>query len=149
MILPGSHPFEYFSDSWDASRSGMPQIYHPEPSVTEDGSKGPLYFKITLMRSLIGIPWTKRYEAGVLFKKYSPLKRYKPGFVDPNLNTHTVVFREATPEVAKLILGLKEILEVENITSEDQYKIEAKKLLGRKAMTPQQIQEDRGYYVVK
>lgn len=148
VILPGSHPYEYFRDTWNPSDPSLPKIYHPEPVVHSDGTKGPVYYKITLKRSLIGLPWTKRYEAGILFKKYQPEKRFKPRKVDPRINTHTTIFREASPEVAQLILGLKEIVQVENIWTVDEYKVHAKKLLGRNAMTPEQVQGERGYYVV-
>lgn len=151
VILPKSHPFEYFQDSWsnDHNTQGAPKIYHPQPAINPDtGDKAPIYFKIRTIRSIIGLPWNKRYEAGILFKKYSPRKQYKPKFVNPRINVNTVIFREASPEVAQLVFALKEILEVKNIWTVDEYRQEAKKLLGRAAMTPDQVQEDRGYYIV-
>jgi hypothetical protein len=83
-----------------------------------------------------------------LFKKYQPEKRLKPRFIDPRINTDTTIFREASPEIAQLILGLKEVVQVENIWNVEEYKEKVKILIGREAMTPEQVQEQRGYYIV-
>ena len=108
----------------------------------------PLYFKITLKRSLLGLPWHVKYAAGVLFKKYSPAKRYRPTRAKPEISTNTVLFREASTEVAELIVSLKELVLVENIWTTQQYRHHVRQLLGKQALTPQQLQLRRGYYVL-
>ncbi|KAI3632668.1 hypothetical protein MIR68_009310 [Amoeboaphelidium protococcarum] len=142
VILPRTHPYEYFSNQLNA---GAYEVKHPEPAV----QNAPLYYKITLTRSLLGMPWNKRYEAGILFKIYSPKKRYKPKSVKPNISCNTVIFREASPEVAELVYGLKELVKLENVWTEDQYKREAKEVLKSKAMSSDEQQELRGYQIIQ
>lgn len=152
MLLTYSHPPEYFANeptTATASSDTLADLHsqvvqHPTPIH----DNAPLYYKITLRRSIIAMPWQKRYEAGILFKKYSPEKRYKPKMVQPRLNTHTTIYREATPEVADLILSLKEILDVENIWTVEEYKLSVRAQLGRRVKSPSEVQSERGYYVV-
>jgi hypothetical protein len=149
VILNGSHPFEYFKASWDPKNPRNPPIHHPQPYTSPDGQKkGPLYFKITLKRSLVGTPWDRRLSAGILFKQYSPDLCARPKFVRPRISVHTVIYREASPEVAKLVLELKELVNVENVWTEEDYRREARSLLGRHGMTPEEHQAHRGYFVV-
>lgn len=110
--------------------------------------KVPLYFQITLRRSLIGLPWNTRYALGVLFKKYSPAKRYRPGAVTVRISTNTVIYREATSDVADLVVQLKEVLAVRNVWTVEEYREGVKALLGKRALTEDELQARRGYYVV-
>lgn len=87
--------------------------------------------------------------AGVLFKKYAPHKSVRPKAIDPNINTHTTIFREASPEVAEMILDLKEVLKIENIWNEEQYRTTARELLGKYGKTAEELQQQRGYYVTR
>src|SRR5690606_8295649 len=123
------------------------KIEHPEPHVNENGEKGPLYYKITLHKSTLGLSWKKRYEAGILFNIHSPEKRLKPTMPVKSISVNTTIFREASPEVAEFILGLKEIVNVENVWTEEDNRRMAKELLGKRAKTPDQVQRDRGFYV--
>jgi hypothetical protein len=59
-----------------------------------------------------------------------------------------VVFRECTPDVAEMILALKEVVKVDNVWTRDAYVAEHKKLLGKRAMTDQELQARRGFYVI-
>lgn len=145
VIIQSSHPHEYFHSSWDPSDKTKAAVHHPTP-IAENT---PLYYKITLHRSLIGLPWQKRYMAGVLFKKYAPHKSVRPKAIDPNINTHTTIFREASPEVAEMILDLKEVLKIENIWNEEQYRTTARELLGKYGKTAEELQQQRGYYVMR
>jgi hypothetical protein len=161
VLLPYCHPFEYFRGDTPSTGTELPTIHHPPrlsdlvtsvSSANDDEvkntAKTPLYFKITLNRSVLGLPWYKRYWAGVLFKKYHPLKSVRPKSIKPKLSVKTVIFREATPEVVKMIVELKEILQVKNIWTEDEYRTEAKALLGKRALTPAELQTRRGYYKI-
>jgi hypothetical protein len=157
VILPAAHPFEYFRADWNANDPRLPSVPHPrlpgsvlDPQhATASAPSRPLYFQITLRRSLLGLPWPTRYAAGVLFKKYSPAKRYRPGVVDARISTNTVIFREASSEVAALLVQLKEIVRVENVWTVEEYRESVRKLLGKKALTETELQERRGYFVVK
>jgi hypothetical protein len=142
VILPYNHPFEYFKKDYQP-RNDL-RIVHPEPF--ESTKKTPLYFQITLKRSIIGMHWQKRYWLGVLFKKFSPLKRLRPRLVRPKVSVNTVIFREATPDVMDLILESKEALAVKNIWTEEEYREIGRKLLKAKALTDDELQVRRGYY---
>lgn len=142
VLLPSSHPFEYFRNNYDPAKARF-AVHHPTPV----SSNTPLYYKITLNRSLIGLPWQKRYIAGVLFKYYAPHKSVRPKAVKPRISTQTTIYREATPETAEMILQLKEILKVENIWSAEEYRQSARPLLGKYGKTVEELQQHRGYYI--
>lgn len=148
VILPRSHPLEYFRRDWDPTNPKMPKIYHPQPQILQDGSTGPLYYKITLIRSLIGLEWSRRLTAGILFKCYPTDAHCRPKKVRPKISTKTVVFREASPAVAKLILELKELVQVENIWTEEQYREEARPLIGKKARTLEEQCDHIGFRIL-
>lgn len=139
VILPKHHPNDYFKSNWNTSLSLVPK----------QSSAIPVYYKITLLRSLTGLPWSTRYSAGILFDKFSSLKKFKPKSVRPNLSTHTVIFKAPTEELATRLFELKEIIKVENIWTEEEYRTQAKCLLGSKALTSDELQQRRGYYVLK
>jgi ribosomal protein L30/L7E len=143
VLLASSHPFEYFKSDYDPSKARF-TVHHPTP-VSADA---PLYFKITLNRSLIGLPWQKRYVAGVLFKHYAPHKCVRPKALKLRISTNTTIYREATPETAEMILQLKEVLQVENIWNENEYRQSAAPLLGKFGKTLEELQQHRGYYLV-
>jgi hypothetical protein len=143
VILPSSHPHEYFRTNYNPSNIKFPTIPHPTP-VAKDT---PLYFRITLHRSLLGLTWRRRYVAGVLFNVYQPEKRLKPQVMNPRISAHTVIYREATSEVAELILELKEVLEIENIWTVEEYRNKVREDLKSKGLTIEERQERRGYFI--
>ena len=164
VILPGHHPVEYFRDAEPSVP--LPQIHHPVPQELEHQQQGnietaaetdkssigelkkPLYFKIAINRSVIGLPWQQRYWAGVLFKRYQPSYRHRPKSIQPKLPINTTIFREASPEVAEMIMQLKEVVRVENVWTVDEYRRMARELLGKKALNPAELQNRRGYFLI-